>query len=199
MQNDDDLRARFQKLADRVESVTPPFHPVGVSDGLGAARRATMVFAAASRGRRRFRSRSGVLILGIGLVWGTSTGYASARVQSERERHEIAATAGRVTTQLATLRRELTRTRSGLVELAAKQGISARASLLAAEAEVDSMTANVARIEQNVNVTGGRHRDLRGRHSRYCARCRCERRLRLSAADQSHRRVGSHRCRRAFR
>jgi len=153
MQSDDDLRARFHKLADRVSSTTPEFHSVaGTSRGTRSVSRPwyalrRLAVAGASLA-------AAMLFLAVGLVWGTSTGYASARVQSERERNEIAATAGRVTNQLATLRLELTRTRAGLVELAAKQGASARTSLLAAEAEVDSMTANVARIEHNVSTAG---------------------------------------------
>jgi hypothetical protein len=94
------------------------------------------------------------LMMAIGLVWGTSTGYASARVAGERERNAIAANALGVTRQLAALRRELARTREGLAHLAASQGTVAHLSLVAAEADVDSMTANVARIEHTVTATG---------------------------------------------
>ena len=148
MQNDDDLRARFHALANEDASATPPF--VVPARAVRAARwyaPRRLALAGASLA-------AAMLMLAVGLVWGTSTGYASARVEGERERKAIAASATGVTRQLAALRQELSRTRNGLAQLAAAQGATAHASLLAAELEVDSMTANVARIERNVSATG---------------------------------------------
>lgn len=146
MQNDDDLRGRFEALASEEASAAPPFmSPVRVV-------RATRWYSPRRLAVAGGSLAAAMLMLAVGLVWGTSTGYASARVEGERERKAIAASTGGVTRQLAALRRELTRTREGLAELAASQGGVPHTSLLAAEAEVDSMTANVARIERSVSA-----------------------------------------------
>ena len=147
MQNDNDLRDRFQRLATEDASAAPPFtKPARVIRVTRWYAPRRLAFAGASLA-------AATLMLAVGLIWGTSTGYASARVQGERERSAIAANALGVTRQLASLRRELARTRAGLAQLAAVQGSAAHTSLLAAEAEVDSMTANVGRIERNVSLT----------------------------------------------
>ncbi len=146
MQNDDDLRARFEALASEEASAAPPFlSPVRVV-------RATRWYSPRRLALAGASLAAAMLMLAVGLVWGTSTGYASARIAGERERKAIAASTSGVTRQLAALRLELTRTREGLVQLAATQGALPHASLLAAEAEVDSMSANVARIERGVSA-----------------------------------------------
>ncbi len=154
MQNDDnDLRARFRALAQDDGASTPPFDR-GRLDAYAANARAH-----ARGGRPWFTARRlatvgasllvAMVTLTIGLVLGTSTGYASARVEGERERHAIAASTIGVTRQLNALRADLSRTRLDLMQLAAN-GTMAHTSLMAAEAEVDSMGENVARIEANL-------------------------------------------------
>jgi len=146
MDNDDDLRARFEALASEETSAAPPYmSPARVIRVMRWYSPRRLALAGASLA-------AAMLMLTVGLVWGASTGYASARVAGERERKAIAASTVGVTRQLAALRLELTRTREGLVRLAASQGTVPHASLLAAEAEVDSMTANLVRIERSVSA-----------------------------------------------
>jgi hypothetical protein len=147
--DDDKLRERFKALADQEGTSVPAFSAASLA-------------ARGPRPRRRFTPRRlafavaavvvAALTLTIGLVLGTSTGYASARREGAREWDAIAANTEGVTRQLAALRGDLAKMRSELARLAAK-GTLAHTSLLAAEAAVDSMSANVARIEISLNAS----------------------------------------------
>src|SRR5262249_26875558 len=141
-----DLRDRFQRLATEDAPAAPPLAvPARVIHVTRWYAPRRLAFAGAS-------VAAAVLMLVVGLVWGTTNGYASARVAGEQERKAIAANALGVTRQLDALRRELARTRAGIAQLAATGGTAAHTSLLAAESEVDSMTAGVARIERSVSA-----------------------------------------------
>jgi hypothetical protein len=87
-----------------------------------------------------------VMTLAIGLVWGTNTGYASARVEGQRQRDEMAAATTEVKGQLAALRVGLARVRSDLARRARNDAQTA-ASLTFAEAELRSMEASAERID----------------------------------------------------
>lgn len=145
--DDDKLRARFQSLADQEGASAPPFpntvRTASQKRGWLTPRRVALAAAAFV---------VAALTLTIGLVLGTSTGYASARREGARERDAIAASTEGVTRQLAALRGGLAQMRSELAHLAEK-GTVAHASLLAAEAAVDSMSANVVRIEISLNAS----------------------------------------------
>jgi len=144
MQTDDnDLRGRFRALADDEAAGAPAFSPAR----LHSAR--TLRSRRFSARRLAFAAASlviAVLTLTVGLVLGTSTGYASGLVAGAHRRDAIAASTAGVSRQLSALRSDLTRTRNNLILLAEKGGFEP-ASLLAAESEVDSMRANLARIE----------------------------------------------------
>ncbi|HEX3866587.1 MAG TPA: hypothetical protein VHV78_07520 [Gemmatimonadaceae bacterium] len=90
-----------------------------------------------------------MVTLGIGLVLGTSTGYASGRVESERERHAIETSTAGVTRQLNALRGDLAQMRIDLLRLAAN-GAVAHSTLISAQSEADSVSANIARIEASL-------------------------------------------------
>jgi hypothetical protein len=143
--DDDDLRARFKQLADHEAHVAPVFSRPAAAGQRRWLTPRRMALAAAT-------FVVAALTLTIGLVLGTSTGYASARREGARERDVIAASTEGVTRQLAALRGDLAQMRTGLMRLAEK-GTVAHASLLAAEAAVDSMSANVARIEASLNTS----------------------------------------------
>ena len=110
--DDDKLRARFHALADQEGASAPPFPSALERDarhGRITPRRvalAAATFVVAS------------LTLTIGLVLGTSTGYASARREGARERDAIAASTEGVTRQLSALRGGLAQMRSELTRLA---------------------------------------------------------------------------------
>jgi hypothetical protein len=146
--DDDMLRARFRSLAEQEGASAPPFPDAALARETGPRRWITprrVALAAAT-------FVVAALTLAIGLVLGTSTGYASARREGARERDVIAASTEGVTRQLAALRGGLAQMRSELARLAEK-GTVAHASLLAAEAAVDSMSASVVRIEISLNAS----------------------------------------------
>ena len=146
MEHDDDLRARFRALANE--------------DSLGAPPRSSTALAARQTGPQRNAwtltgrlAAVGVGVLSVltaltlGLVWGANTGYASARVEGQRERSEIVASTIGIAGQLTTLRLELSRTRTELTRRAGQANAVSQASILAASAEVRRMEATVERME----------------------------------------------------
>lgn len=146
MEHDDDLRARFRALANEDSASTPSLSETLHRRSFAGGRRSAWY----SPGRL---AAVGVGVVGVlaaltlGLVWGANTGYASARVEGQRERREIAASAMGVAGQLAALRLDLARTHSDLTRRASDAGASSRASLLAASAEVRRLEATVERME----------------------------------------------------
>src|ERR1043166_7557999 len=86
-----------------------------------------------------------VIALGVGLVFGNSTGYASARVEGARQRDEMAASTLGVTAQLAALREDLRRTRADLSRRAGN-GPLPDTSLRAAQLELSAMAARIPRM-----------------------------------------------------
>lgn len=86
------------------------------------------------------------MTLAIGLVWGTNTGYASARVEGQRQRDEMAAATTEVKSQLAALRTGLGRVRADLARRA-RSDVETSASLTFAESELRSMEASAERID----------------------------------------------------
>src|ERR1043166_5500234 len=91
-----------------------------------------------------------VIVLAIGLVSGISTGYASARVESDRQRDAVAANTMGATSRLAALRLELAHVRSDLARRATGERAVPQASLRAAEAELRAMEASAERIERDL-------------------------------------------------
>ena len=155
MQTDDnDLRERFRALAQDEAASAPAFSRSRLDPARTprpswfSARR--LAFAAASL-------VIAALTLTVGLVLGTSTGYASGLVAGAHRRDAIAASTAGVSRQLSALREDLTRTRTNLIQLAEKGGFEP-ASLLAAELEVDSMRANVTRIEATLRSSSDESR-----------------------------------------
>ncbi|MDB4878522.1 MAG: hypothetical protein JWM41_4968 [Gemmatimonadetes bacterium] len=94
-----------------------------------------------------------VVTLTIGLVLGASTGYASAEVLDARQR-EVAATNLATKRQLAQLRLDLARSNYETVRHEVDAGSATPASLQLAKAEVDSMEANVSRVEFDLEANG---------------------------------------------
>ena len=88
-----------------------------------------------------------VAVLAIGLVFGTSTGYASAQVETDRQRDAMAVNAATLSTQLTELRFNLARARAELTSSAAGARAGLRATLEAASAELRTMEASLERIE----------------------------------------------------
>ncbi|HEY4218639.1 MAG TPA: hypothetical protein VGM67_15970 [Gemmatimonadaceae bacterium] len=150
MQNDDDLRERFHALAAEESSKAPEFSLADIESdraSLDAHRH-----HGASPWRRRVAfagafAASALIALTIGLVWGTNTGYASARVANERQRDELAMATTAVKSQLSALRIDLARVRSDLARKARNGNDSTRASLVSAELELRSMEASAERID----------------------------------------------------
>jgi hypothetical protein len=157
MENDDDLRERFRTLETEDAAGAPPFSRARLDARLSESR---------SRETRRARSvprrlaivgasvAGTVIALTIGLVWGANTGYASARVEDDRQRNETATAMTTVTSELAVLRLDLRRARLDLARRATESGAAARPSFLAAEADLRAMESNAERIE--LDLTQGR-------------------------------------------
>src|SRR5262245_1021048 len=111
MEHDDDLRARFRALANEDSLGAPPLSRAALgARHAGAPRSAWTLTGRLAAVGVGIVSTLGALTLG--LVWGANTGYASARVEGQRERNEIVASTIGIAGQLTTLRLELTRTRS---------------------------------------------------------------------------------------
>jgi hypothetical protein len=143
MRNDDDLRARFKSLATEDAAAAPAF-----STTHGTAR------IRAPRRRSSLRSLAGVAVsvaavvvaLVIGMAWGTNTGYASARVEGQRERSDLAASTLGAASQLTVLRLDLARARAEFERLA-KAGGSSSSAVQSASDQLRTIEATVARIE----------------------------------------------------
>jgi hypothetical protein len=135
-----------------IHEPTPQFRAALERDMIGAFRRGTQFAPPGSRrsgrlGRVFALVACAVLTLAIGLAFGTSTGYASGRIEGDRQRSEMAASTIEVTGQLTALRADLARTRADLARRAAERGAVPQASLLAAESELRAMEASAGRIE----------------------------------------------------
>jgi hypothetical protein len=108
--------------------------------------------SARSERTRQFRMIAASVVgtigmLAVGLVVGTTTGYASARVESDRQRDEMHASTMGVATQLAVLRLDLARARSALSQRAEESAAAPASLLFAAVEELRSMEASAERIE----------------------------------------------------
>ncbi len=91
---------------------------------------------------------AGALVtLTIGLAVGASARYASAEGLSERQRSEAVAISNATRRQFATMRLELARANYDVVRREVAAGTVARRELQTAKAEVDSMQAELARVE----------------------------------------------------
>jgi hypothetical protein len=88
-----------------------------------------------------------VVVLAVGLAFGNSTGYASARVESAQRRNALASKSMDVTSQLAALRVSISRTRENLAHAASTNGGASRLALRAAESDLASLEASAVRIE----------------------------------------------------
>lgn len=93
--------------------------------------------------------------LTIGLVFGANTGYASARVQGDRQRNEIAGAMVTVTTGLAALRQDLEQARSDMAHRAADKGAVPQSAFRAAESELRAMEASAERMELDLSQSQG--------------------------------------------
>jgi hypothetical protein len=92
-----------------------------------------------------------VITLTVGLVLGAATGYASA--EGVAERHREAAAKATTQRQFAAMRLDLARTNYEAVRRDFDAGLASAATLRAAKTAVDSMEANVARIEADIADT----------------------------------------------
>jgi hypothetical protein len=92
-----------------------------------------------------------VFTLTVGLVLGAATGYASA--ENLEARHREAATKAGTQRQFARMRLDLARTNYDAVRRDFDAGLSNAGALRAAKAEVDSMDANIARLEAAIADT----------------------------------------------
>ncbi len=148
MQNDEDLRARFRSLSKEDSAAAPEFS----RDGSYASHSVVRT----SRRRSSLRSLAGVAVsmaavvvaLVLGMAWGTNTGYASARVEGQRERSDLAASTLGAASQLTVLRLDLARTRAELEREAKAGGQSASAK--SAADQLRTIEAAVARIESDL-------------------------------------------------
>lgn len=97
-----------------------------------------------------------VVTLTIGLVLGAATGYASAEGLTERQREAATAAATHVATrrQIATMRLEMARADYEALRREVEAGTATRATLQTAKAEVDSMEANITRVEVDLGARG---------------------------------------------
>jgi hypothetical protein len=139
--NDDDLRARFKAMAAEDSSAAPPFSSPTMprhDQAIWSAARPIAAVAASIV--------LAVITLLIGMVVGTNTGFASGRVEGDRQRASIAANAMGASSQLAALRFEVARARDGLAR-SVLAGRAQPASLLAIESELRTIEASIGRIE----------------------------------------------------
>jgi hypothetical protein len=97
-----------------------------------------------------------VMMLTIGLILGAATGYASAEGVSERQREVVTVAANTEGTirQYAAMRLDLARANYEAVRRDVEAGRSTRAELQTAQAEVDSMKANLARVDVELKRGG---------------------------------------------
>ena len=132
--NDEEFRERFAAMRDEDRAAASPFespartHPAGSRLWSAVAAAASIIAVVGA--------------LGVGVAWGTTTGYASGRVEGDRQRAVIAATARGATSALAALRSELVRARSQLDTRGASS-----ASIAAVDAELRAIEASIQRIE----------------------------------------------------
>lgn len=132
--NDEDIRKQFAALRDEDRAAASPFaSPV-------------RTYSAGSRLWRAVATAASIIAiigaLGVGMTWGSTTGYASGRVEGDRQRAVIAAMARGATSDLAALRSELVRARSQL----GMQGASS-VSIATVNAELRAIEASIERIE----------------------------------------------------
>jgi hypothetical protein len=148
MQNDEDLHARFRALAKEDAAAAPAFSTDPVN-GRAVAR--------VPRRRSPLRPVAVVAVsvaavvvaLVLGMAWGTNTGYASARVEGQRERSDLAASTLGAASQLTVLRLDLARTRAEFERQAEAGGSSSNAVRSASE-QLRAIEATVARIEADL-------------------------------------------------
>jgi hypothetical protein len=147
--DDDGLRDRFHTLASEQTSHAPELSHSQIDAWRSSLRlRQRGTPSSAVRFAAAGASLAGAAIaLTVGLVWGANTGYASARVEGDRQRHELAASTMGVGTQVAALRVDLARARTELAGRAARGEALSRASMLATVASLQSMEASAERIE----------------------------------------------------
>src|SRR5690349_8858301 len=147
MQNDDDLRARFNSLAKEDAAAAPAFSRVAGSNA----------DVRTLRWRSSLRPLAGVAVsvaavvvaLVLGMAWGTNTGYASARVEGQRERSDLAASTLGAASRLTVLRLDLARARAEF-ERQAKAGGSSSSAVQSALDQLRTIEATVARIEADL-------------------------------------------------
>src|ERR1043166_3273559 len=106
LNSDDDLRARFQTLASEQTSNAPELSHTQIDAWRSSAR---LRSRATHSSVIRFAAAGALLVvaayaLTVGLVWGANTGYASARVEGDRQRNELAASTMGLGAQVAALR-----------------------------------------------------------------------------------------------
>ena len=148
--NDDELRARFKAMASEDSNAAPPFSPPTIMQrreqaGWSSARPIAAVAASVVLA---------VITLLIGMVVGTNTGFASGRVEGDRQRATIAANASGASSQLAALRFEVARARDGLSR-SVLAGRAQPSSLLAIESELRTIEASIGRIETDLRPRSG--------------------------------------------
>ncbi|HYV96836.1 MAG TPA: hypothetical protein VE967_05225, partial [Gemmatimonadaceae bacterium] len=94
-------------------------------------------------------------VLVVGLVFGATTGYASAQVDNTHQA-TLGTSAPQVSSQLSVLRFDLMRVRTEIAERATRATGDARDALKAAESELKSMEQTAQRIE--LDIAQGRSR-----------------------------------------
>jgi hypothetical protein len=149
MQNDEDLRARFRALAREDAAAAPGFSAEPVVGREAHVR--------VPRRRSSLRSLAGVAVsiaavvvaLVLGMAWGTNTGYASARVEGQRERSDLAASTLGAASQLIVLRLDLARIRAEF-ERQVKAGGTTSSAVQSASEQLRAIEATVARIESDL-------------------------------------------------
>jgi hypothetical protein len=146
MQNDDDLRARFRSLAKEDAERAPGFSTTVHAANARVPRRRSLLRSIAQIG---VAVAAVVVALVLGMAWGTNTGYASARVEGQRERSDLAASTLGAASQLAVARLDIARIRAEF-ERQAKAGGSSSAAIQSASERLRTIEAAVARIETDL-------------------------------------------------
>lgn len=137
--NEEDVRRQFAAMRDEDRAAASPFESPARTDSAGSPLWRVVAIAASII--------AVVGALAVGMALGTTAGYASGRVEGDRQRAVIAATARGATSALATLRSELVRTRSQLDTRGAGPG-----SIVAVDAELRAIEASIQRIEIDLRL-----------------------------------------------
>ena len=147
MQNDEDLRARFQALAKEDGEAAPPLSRERIASDVDVRRHRG--FSLRPIAAVAMSIAAVVVALILGMAWGTNTGYASARVEGQREKSDLAASTLGAASQLTVLRLDLARTRADLERRGGTNGATADAleKLRGIEASVARIEADLARGE----------------------------------------------------